>query len=104
MHVLRIAAAAIIGLFVATAVTGTAEAADNTSPIVGPFPNTEGNMQQVLFTLKKNEISLPMNPQDFCKKLDYGEAVLWDRPDEIKDHTTIGPGNLNWVICRFKNK
>lgn len=97
MHSSRIAIVVTVGFFAATA-----EAADNASPIVGSFPNTAGNMQQVLFTLK-NEIPLSMSAQEFCRKLDYGEAVLWDRSNERKDQTIV-PGNLNWVICRFKNK
>jgi hypothetical protein len=99
MHSLKIATVAIVGVFAATA-----EAADNTSPIVGQFPNTADNKQQVLFMLKQNEISLSMSAEEFCRKLDYGEAVLSDRPDEVKDHTTVVPGKLNWVICRFRNK
>jgi hypothetical protein len=98
MHISKIATMAMVGFFAATA-----EAADDASPIVGQFPNTVGNMQQVLFTLKKNNISKSMSAEEFCRKLDYGEAVLWDRPDEIKNNAIV-PGNLNWVICRFKNK
>lgn len=104
MNILKTVTVAVIGLSaVAAEFAAAAGAGDNASPIVGQFPNTEGNMQQILFTLKKNEISLSMSAQEFCKKLDYGEAVLWDRPDVVKDHT-VSPGALNWVICRFKNK
>lgn len=98
MHSLKIAIVLLVVCFATTA-----SAADSASPIVGQFPTTMGNMQQVLFTLKKNELSLSMSAEEFCRKLDYGEAVLWDRPNEIKDHTIV-PGNLNWVICRFKNR
>jgi hypothetical protein len=103
MHIVKIAALVVIGLFTATA-TANAQAADKpSSSIVGTLPGTEHNLQVVLFTLKDSKISLSVSPQDFCGKLDYGEAVFWDRPDEIKDHAVV-PGNLNWVICKFKGR
>jgi hypothetical protein len=104
MHISKIVAVAVLGIFAAEAAfTVAAEGADSASPIVGQFPNTEGNAQQLLFMLKKNDISEPISAQDFCRKLDYGEAVLWDRAEEIKEQAIV-PGNLNWVVCRFKNK
>jgi len=93
-----IVALAIFGMF-ATAV----QAADD-SPIVGKFPDTASQLSVVLFTLKKNNISLSMSPQEFCSKMDYGEAVLGRRPDEVGDDNKVGPGKLEWVICRFKGK
>jgi hypothetical protein len=94
-----IAALAIFGLL-ATAV----QAADDSSPIAGEFPDTASNLHVYLFTLKKNKISLPMSPQEFCTKMDYGEAVLGDRPDEIGKDNKVGPGALDWVICCYKGK
>jgi hypothetical protein len=105
MRVLKIVAVAAISL-IATSAVATAQAADkaaSTSPIVGQFPSTANNLQVVLFTLKDNKISLSISAQEFCSKLDYGDAVFWERPDEVKDHTAV-PGNLNWVVCKFKGR
>jgi hypothetical protein len=93
-----IVAVAICGMF-ATAV----QAADGASPIVGQWPDTPANFHVYLFTLKKNNISLPMTGQEFCDNMKYGEAVQFNRPDEIKDGKVV-PGPLDWVICRFQGK
>jgi hypothetical protein len=90
-------ALAIFGMF-ATAV----QAADDGSPV--QYPDTAGNLHVYLFALKKGNISLAMSAQEFCTKMDYGEAVLFDRPDEIGKDNKAGPGKLDWVICRFKRK
>ncbi|MHB8267980.1 hypothetical protein [Bradyrhizobium sp.] len=92
-------ALAIFGTF-ATAV----RAADDGSPLVGKFPDTAGNLSVYLFKLKDNHISLAMSAQEFCTKMDYGEALLFNRPDEIGKDNKVGPGKLDWVICRFKGK
>jgi hypothetical protein len=93
-----IVAIAISGMF-ATAV----QAADGGSPIVGQLPDTPANFHVYLFTLKKNNISLSMTGHDFCKKMEYGDAVLSNQPDEIKDGKLV-PGPLDWVICKFQGK
>jgi hypothetical protein len=94
-----VAVLGICGMF-ATAV----QAADGGSPVVGQLPDTASNLHAYLFTLKQNKILLPMGAQDFCTKMDYGEAVLSSRPDEIGKDNKVGPGALDWVICRFKGK
>jgi hypothetical protein len=70
-----VVAIAIFGMF-ATAV----RAADDSSPVVGQFPDTATNLHVYLFTLKKNNISLRMSPQEFCSKMDYGD----DRPNSSR--------------------
>ncbi len=90
---------AISGMF-----AGAVQAADDKSPVVGQFPDTASHLHVYLFSLKGNDISLPMSPQEFCNKMDYGEPVLWDRPNEVGKDNKVGPGELNWVICRFKEK
>jgi hypothetical protein len=98
MRSLEIAIITIIGFFAATA-----QAADNASPIFGALPDpVVSGMKQYLFVLKKNDILLWMNGDDFCKQLDYGKAVLSDR-NEIKDNTLV-QGPLNWVICEYKGR
>ena len=94
-----IIAIAISGMF-ATAV----QAADDTSPVVGKFPDTASQLSVYLFKLKDNDISLEMSPQEFCSKLDYGEAMLSHRSYEVGEDKKIVPGELDWVICRFKGK
>jgi hypothetical protein len=65
-------------------------------------PNTRGN-KLYIFILKSNNISLHMNPQDFCRQLGYGDAVpnfSAKGPDEVgKDLGTLIPGELTWVVC-----
>jgi hypothetical protein len=91
--------------FALSAMFATAvQAADNTSPIVGQFPDTASNLHVYLFTLKENDLSLSMGAQEFCSKMDYGEAVFWHRPDEVGEDHKVAPGKLEWVICRFKGK
>jgi hypothetical protein len=94
-----IVAMAICGMF-ATAV----QAADGVPPIVQQLPDTAANFHVYLFTLKQNKISLSMTAQEFCTRMDYGEAVLGDRPDEIGKDSKASPGKLEWVICKFKGK
>lgn len=70
-------ASAVLAMF-ATA----ARAADDgpaASPVAGKLPDTASTLSVYLFMLKKNNISLPMDPQEFCRKMDYGEAVLGHR-------------------------
>ena len=92
-------ATAVLGLFV-TAV----HAADDTSAIVGTFPDTEDNLKVVLFTLKENKISLSMSPQEFCVKMHYGDAVYGERAKDAGKDDKVTLGDLVWVICRFKGK
>ena len=91
-----------VAVMIASLFTANAQAADNTSPVIGQFPQTEHDMQVYLFMLKKNDISLDMTPEEFCRTFDYGEAVKGDRSPQIKSNSIV-PGPLNWVICRFKN-
>jgi hypothetical protein len=84
-----------------------AQAAD-TSPVAGQFPDTASNRHVYLFTLKKNGISLKIDPGKFCHDMDYGEAVFSQKEDDTEkavDHKvkTI-EGDLDWVICRFNGK
>ncbi len=92
-------AAAILGLFATTV-----RAADDTSAIVGTFPDTEDNLKVVLFTLKENKIPLSISPQEFCAKMHYGEAVYGERAKDIGKDDKVSPGDLVWVICRYKGK
>jgi len=94
-----IAALALVGMSATAAL-----AADDSAPVVGKLPDTAGNLSVYLFTLKKNNISLSMSPQEFCSKMDYGEAVLGNRPNEVGEDSKVVPGKLDWVICRFKGK
>jgi hypothetical protein len=94
-----IMALAITGML-ATAV----QAADDTSPVVGKFPDTASNLSVYLFKLKDNDISLEMSPQEFCSKMDYGEAILSQRSYQTGEDKKVVPGGLDWVICRFKGK
>jgi hypothetical protein len=94
------AAIAICGLF-ATIV----QAADDSSPIAGQFPDTATSAHVYLFMLKKNGISMRIEPDEFCKRMDYGDWVpeFGHRalePD--KDGRTVVKGDLEWVICRFQ--
>lgn len=101
MYILKIAIMATIGLFSAAAQAAD-KAADSTSPIAASLPQPKHDVQQYLFTLKANGISVDVTPQEFCKKLDYGEAVLSGPPvPEIKDSKVISV--ISWVICRFSN-
>jgi hypothetical protein len=97
-------AVAIFGL----SATAVQAADDDTSPVVGQFPDTANNYHVYLFTLKKNDISLQMNPQEFCEKMDYGDAVFPKKGranDETdRDSGDKTAGDLEWVICRFKAK
>jgi hypothetical protein len=90
-------AIAIVGFF-ATAVW----AADDTSPIVGKFPDNANNFQVYLFQLKKNGISIKRTPKQFCNEMGYGEVVFSNETEEVEDHKVV-PG-IDWVICRFKNR
>ncbi len=89
----------ILGMF-----SSAVHAADDTSPIVGAFPDTEDHLHVSLFTLKENKISLQISPQDFCTKMHYGEAVYGERAKEIGKDDKVSLGDLVWVICRFKDK
>jgi hypothetical protein len=86
---------------------GAAAHAADSSPISGQLPDTANNFHVYIFELKKNGISLRMTPKEFCSQMDYGEPVfpLQQANDETgrDDHKVI-VGELNWVICRFKNK
>lgn len=104
MHIVKIAAMITTGLLAATA-----QAADTTSPVVGQLPDTAGGFKVYLFTLKKNGYSMQMSPSDFCKLMDYGDLVGpkfgHQGNDEIArtDPTKVIPGDLEWVICRYKD-
>ena len=100
----KIATAALVAVLVLAGSIVAAGAADDASPVVGSLPDTAGNLKVYLFNLKKNGIALDMSPDEFCKKMDYGDAVFGDRPDEIDKDNKVGPGKLNWVICRYKGK
>ena len=93
-----VVAIAIFGMFA----TAAQAAADDSSLVVVEFPDTATNLHVRLFVFKKNNISL--SPQEFCSKMDYGDAVLGDPPDEIGKDNKVGPGKLEWVICRFNGK
>ena len=97
-----VAAIAMLAML-ATAVRA-ADDSPPASPLVGKLPDTASNLHVYLFTLKKNNMSVPTSAQEFCSKMDYGEAVLFERPDEIGKDNKVGPGKLDWVICRFKGK
>jgi hypothetical protein len=86
------------------AMSATAVRAADDSPVVGKFPDTKKSCHVYLFTLKKNNISLSMSAQEFCTKMDYGEAVLFSRPEEVGDDHKAVPGKLDWVICQFAEK
>jgi hypothetical protein len=77
------------------------QAADDTSPVVGAFPDTEDGLKVYLFLLKKNNISLEMDPEEFCNTMHYGHAVKGERPKEVGKDDKVTPGKLEWVICRF---
>jgi hypothetical protein len=84
------------------AMSATAVRAADDSSIVEKFPDTLNDCHVNLFMLKKNGISLKDSPQEFCKKLDYGAAVLWHQPNEVgPDDKSVVRGSLDWVICRF---
>lgn len=89
-------AIAILGMF-ATAV----QADDAASTIVGKFPDTSNHLHVYLFVLKESNISLSMDPQDFCNTMGYGNAVLGERPKQVGKDDKPTPGKLEWVICRF---
>lgn len=103
-----IAAFATIGLLVSAA-----QAADDTSPIVGKFPDV-GTRHTTLFTLKKNGISLRMSAEQFCHDLGYGHAItrsddptkgFWELGSkELPDGATDvaqATRELNWVMCVY---
>ena len=100
-----VVAVAIFGLL-ATAVQA---ADDDKSPVVGQFPDTASNYHVYLFTLTDNRISLEMKPQEFCNKMDYGDAVFPNDGQASGEETgkngaKIKAGALQRVICRFKSK
>jgi hypothetical protein len=98
-----VVALAILGMF--ATVVKAADDDSSSSPVAGKLPDTSDNLSVYLFTLKKNDLSLKMSPQDFCTKMKYGEAVLGHQPDEIgEDGKAVSPGKLDWVICRYKAK
>lgn len=95
-----VVAIATLGLF-ATAT----QAADDSSQVVGQFPDTATSAHVYLFMLKKNGISIQIDPDAFCKKMDYGDWVpeFGHRALEVdKDGKTVTKGDLEWVICRFQ--
>jgi hypothetical protein len=96
---ISIVALGICGMF-ATA----AQAADGGSAVVVQLPDTASNLHVYLFTLKPNKIVLAMTAEQFCTRMDYGEVVLFSRPDETGKDNKVGPGALEWVICKFKGK
>lgn len=89
---------------------------DAASPVAGKLPDNTVPQQVFLFTLKKNGLSIRMDPQSFCHDLGYGDAAkrsddpqkgFWERAnDEISkdDGKTKIPGELIWVICQFPAK
>jgi hypothetical protein len=79
----------------------TAACAADDSPVVGKFPDTKSNCHNYLFMLKKNGISVPGSPQEFCAQLGYGKAVLFNSPTEEVENHKVVPGKLEWVICQF---
>jgi hypothetical protein len=81
----------------------TARAADDGSPLVVTLPESADHYLTYLFMFKKNNVPISMSPQQFCTKMDFGEAAFGIQPDEIKDNKIVA-GNLDWVICRFKHK
>ncbi len=83
--------------------TAAVRAADDSSPLVSTLPESARHLKSYLFMLKKNNISLRMSPEEFCRMMDYGTPVLFERPEEIKDDKIV-PGKLEWVICRFGEK
>jgi hypothetical protein len=96
-----VVALVIFGMFATAVQAADDKAADDTSAVVGQFPDTVSNLHVYLFKLLKNNISLSMSPQEFCSKMDYGKAVL---SEETGKDNKAGPGKLDWVICRFKAK
>ena len=94
----------IVALAISGVLATAVQAADDSSSVAVEFPDTASSFHVYLFTLKKNKISLPMSPQEFCSKMDYGEAVSGERPGEIGKDNKVDPGALDWVICRFKTK
>lgn len=81
------------------AFAGAAQAAD--APQVSTqLPDTSHNVHVYLFQLKKNDIALPMEPNEFCKMMDYGTSVRGHRSQKIEEDKVV-PGDLDWVICRF---
>jgi hypothetical protein len=93
----------IIAIAICRMFATAAQAADGGSAVAVQLPDTPNNFHVYLFTLKKNNISLARTGQEFCDDMKYGEAVLSNRPDEIKDGKLV-PGPLDWVICRFQGK
>ena len=86
------------------AMSATVVAADDSpaaSALVGKFPDTSSECHVYLFMLKKNGISVPGSPQDFCTQLGYGKAVLSNPPTEEVENHKVVPGKLEWVICQF---
>jgi hypothetical protein len=92
-----IVAIASLGLF-ATALHGA-----DMSPLVGQFPDTEDNLHVYLFVLKKNGISYKKSGMEFCDTMKYGRAVLENQPKVVEGDNAV-PGELEWVICRFKGR
>jgi hypothetical protein len=101
----------VVAAILATYTVPAAAADDASSSFVTPLPDNGNSQQKVfLFVLKKNGLTIRMQPDDFCQALGYGEAVkptngqgvFWD----IDEYGSDGkkPGSLNWVICRFNVK
>jgi hypothetical protein len=104
MRVLKIVAVAAISLFAATAVATAQDkgGAAGALPLVTALPSPKHDEQQILFALKANGISQELTPQQFCSKMDYGNAVIYGEPaSEIKEEKVVKV--ISWVICRFSN-
>jgi hypothetical protein len=99
---------ALLGLFAIEVRAGE----DDLSPVIGKFPDTANNRHVYLFMLTEHKIHIQMAPQEFCKTMDYGDAVIpqgqaIDEPNKDepnKDDVVKFKGELVWVICRFSGK
>jgi hypothetical protein len=108
---LSIPTCAIIATVLMVAAPETRAAGDDdSSSVATALPNNGNSQQVILFTLKKNDLSIRVQPDDFCRDLGYGEAAKPQKKSDVQDgywdideYGSDGkkPGNLNWVICRF---
>jgi hypothetical protein len=130
-------AAAVITVVAATAMlamcaaTPSLAADDAGGSLATKLPDNEDGDQLYLIMLKKNELSIRVSPELFCRDLGYGHAVTLPLPlpppspppppknsdaqkddfvqDGFWDVSAFGtdgkkPGNINWVICKFTPK
>jgi hypothetical protein len=105
---------AIIAMALIVAASETLAAADDgSSSVATKLPDNGDSQQVILFTLKKNDLSIRVQPDEFCHDLGYGEAAKPKRKSDVQDgywdideYGSDGkkPGSLNWVICRVPAK